>query len=574
MDKDNVFDGLVKDLSSEERRKMIEKMEQNIHVSHEPMGNVVENELFQSIDDVYASLSWLDKLIIFIQSLFLAKERNELTKKHMVKGLSRQVETVSSEFFDVKHGAANGEFCRIIRDLYKSAEKLKAPLTVCFGVDKVKFYSLMGQLEFPAIYDELVEKIDPLKRGTLFPNMDSQAIRKAVSEDLESLLAMISRENRLRMMETTRVLNSLYQLSVFPYQQILSQFPDSPDGSILAAGFSSIKEPLSELAVILKSFINPPGIKLLEAVFLLYYSSETEEGALSLEERVSRGIESCEVLFQKIREFNSRIPLSDLLRVMHEDPFYSIPNSGGGEDWFYHFRQYWVDRQTDLMHIFSREKKLEEFISELKRYWDLPSLEFIPDYTPDSKHSAFAWSLGVLNTFYNENYQKKLYFPMKIILVDGNFYKKNNREDFEKTFQSLVKFGDRIKWFASKLVPEGEAGRQIRELSHEFRSNPEELDKQVLGVHNRLNRDAQIFLEDAIDTLVLMGKLMNGIVMGNGGTYDTLANFSELGGRNNEDLRKSVAEAADDIHKINHSLQDIFNLEKEKMDELVQEERG
>ncbi|MDC7239763.1 MAG: DUF5312 family protein, partial [Spirochaetales bacterium] len=85
---------------------------------------------------------------------------------------------------------------------------------------------------------------------------------------------------------------------------------------------------------------------------------------------------------------------------------------------------------------------------------------------------------------------------------------------------------------------------------------------------------AQIFLEDAIDTLVLMGKLMNGIVMGNGGTYDTLANFSELGGRNNEDLRKSVAEAADDIHKINHSLQDIFNLEKEKMDELVQEERG
>ncbi len=573
MDKDNVFDSLVKDLSSEEKRKMIEKMEQNIHVSQEPMGNLVENDAFQSIDDVYASLSWLDKFLIFIKSLFLAKERKELTKKHIVKGLARQVTYVSPELFDVKHGAANGEFSKIIQDLWKSTENIKSPLSICFGVDKVKFYALMGQLEFPGIYDELVDKINPMKRAAANPNMDSQAIRKTISDELESLLSMISRENRLRMMETTRILNSLYQLSIFPYQQILSQFPDSPDGSVLAAGFSGLKEPLSELAVILKSFITPPGIKLLEAVFLLYFTGENEEGALPLEEQVSKGIKSCDILFQKIREFNSRVPMSDLLKVLHEDPFYTVSASGGGEDWFYYFRQYWVDHMAEQMRVYTREKKIEELSGELMRYWDLTSLQLVPEYTPDSGDMAFVWSLGALNTFYNVNFQDKLYFPMKIILVDGNFYKKNNREEFEKSFQAIVKFGDRLKWFSSKLSVEGETGRQVRELRHEFRNSPEEQEKKVLEVHNRLNRDAQLLIEDAVDILVLMGRLMNGIVMGNGGAYDTIANFSDLGGRNNEDLRKSVTEAADDVHKISSTLQDIYILEKEKMEELVQRER-
>jgi len=64
-----------------------------------------------------------------------------------------------------------------------------------------------------------------------------------------------------------------------------------------------------------------------------------------------------------------------------------------------------------------------------------------------------------------------------------------------------------------------------------------------------------------------MGKLMNGIVLGNGGTYDTLANLSELGGRGNDELRQSIQDTADDIHKVSHSLQDLLNLEKESLDE-------
>ncbi|MDC7235772.1 MAG: DUF5312 family protein [Spirochaetales bacterium] len=572
MSKDNVFDRLVKDLSSDERRKMMQKMEENIHVSSEPLDNTVESESIQSIEEEYKALSWLDKLLIFLQSLFLAKDRQELTKKYVVRGVARQLAYISPDLIDVKHEALTGEFCKKLQDIEESAGFIKHSLSVCFGIDKSKFYALMGQLEFQQIHDALREAVDPLGIARKSPNLDAPSIRRNINDNTEALLARIGREDRMRMVETTRTLNTLYQISLFPYSTIISQFPDSPDGSTLAAGFSSVKEPLSELAAILKAFRTPPSIKLLEAVFLLYYSDD-EVDESGLDEKIAESITRCNTLFQKIRDFNSAVPLSDLMKVIYQDPFYAVPRSGGGEDWFYFYRQYWMDTLTEQFRIFSRELKIEEIAQELQRYWDLPSLIFLPGYTPRDQHTAFSYSMAAMHTFFEENYQKKLYYPMKIILVDGSFYKKNNREDFEKTFQILVKFGDRIKWFTNKLAPEGDTGAELRKASHELREDPEALDKQILIISNRLNRDAQLILEDAIHCLEIMGKLMNGVVMGNGGAYDTLSNFSELGGRNNEELRQNVTECADDIHKITNGLKDLFNLEKEKLDEMTREER-
>lgn len=572
MDKDNVFDKLVKDLSSEERRKMIEKMEENIHVSEEPMDSNVENDQVQSVEGEYKALSWLDKLLIFLQTLFLAKDKHELTKKYVVRGIARQLAYVSPGLIDMKHETISGDFCKKLKDIEESISFIKYPLSVCFGIDKVKFYTLLGQLEFQQIHDSLREKVDPLGLGQKNPNMDGPSIRKKINDDIELLLTQIGREDRMRMLETSRTLNILHQLSTFSYGGIVNQFPDSPDGSQLSVGFSSVKESIMDLAIILKSFKTAPSIKLLEAVFLLYYSDDEDEGS-TLEVKVAEGIKRCNTLFQKIRDFNSTIPISDLLKVILGDPFYSVPVSGGGEDWFYFYRQYWMDTLAEQFRIFTRERKLGELAEELHRYWDLPGLLYVPGYTPNDQYMAFTYSMAALNTFFEENYQKKLYYPMKIILVDGNFYKKNNREDYEKTFQTLVKFGERIKWFANKITSSGDTGAEVRKASHDLRDKPEELDIKILSIYNKLNRDAQLILEDSIVCLEMMGKLMNGVVMGNGGTYDTISNFSELGGRNNEELRQNVTEAADDIHKITHSLQDLFLLEKEKLDEFSKEER-
>ncbi len=570
MAKDNVFDRLVKDLSGEERRKMIEKMEKNIDVSQEPMVFAVENDSVNSIQEEYSSLSWLDKLIIFIKSLFMHKDKLELTKNVMVDRIARQIVSVNPDLIDMRHRSVSGKMSEMVADLHESVDFIRSPLSVCFGMDKILFYSIMGQLEFPELSDELRIKIDPRALAKANPVMDVSGIRRKLSEELDNLMQRISREDRRRMTEQIRTLNHLYQLSIHPFSQITSQFLESTEGQALSASFSSLKTPLTELASVLKAFSNPPSVKLLEAVFLLYCSqvSSTEE---SLEERVEAGISRCEALIQKVRNFNRAVPLADILKVILEDPFYSAGTAAGGEDWFYFFNQHWQDVLSDRMRIFIREKTLEDHVNELLRYWDIPVLSYIKGYPQQDRLVAFSCSLAALATFNSENFQKVLYFPMKIILVDGNFYKKNNREEYERVFQDLVKISERLRWFEHYLSPEGDAGKKIMEAGREFRGGEEELGRQMLLIYNGINRDALTIVEDSIRTLRAMGKLMNGIVLGNGGTYDTLSNLSELGGGSSEELRQSIVNAADDIHKIGNSLNDIASLEKEKMEELLKE---
>lgn len=572
MGKDNVFDRLVKDLSSDERRKMIEKMEGNVSLSQESMVFDVENESIKSIEEEYRSFSWLDKLVIFMKSLFFHKDKLEITKSVMIDRIARQVMSVNPGLIDVKHRSVSGKMSEMVDDLRRSVDYIRSPLSMCFGMDKTLFYSLMGQLEFPELYEELRSKVDPWALSRAQPVMDVSSIRRKLGDDLDNLLLKISRDDRRRMTEQTRTLNHLYQLSVHPFSQVCSQFLESVEGKALSASFSSLAAPLTELASVLKSFRNPPSVKLLEAVFLLYYSQIlTEEGAL--EERIESAIVRSEALIQKVRNFYKAVPLADILKIINEDPFFSVGTASGGEDWFYYFNQHWQDVLSDRMRIFNREKTLEGHVGELLRYWELPVLGSVRGYPLQDRLAAFSNSLAALITFHDENFQKKIFFPMKIILVDGHFYKKNNREEYERVFQDIVKIPERVRWFEHRVGPEGEAGKKIVEVGREFRSDKDELDRQMLTVYNGINRDALTILEDSLRSLWAMGKLMNGIVLGNGGTYDTLSNLSELGGRNSDEFRQTVINTADDIHKIGTSLSDIVNLEKETMEELLKEAR-
>ena len=269
MDKDNVFNRLVKDLSSQERVKMLEKMEQNIPVNQDPIDIHVENESVRSIEEEYMGLSWLDKLVIFIQTLLFGKDKLDLTKNHILSGIARKISYTNSQYFNVKKEYVTSDFYTTISELAKSLDFIKRPLSECFNYDKNSFYLLMGKLEFPLIHKKLEENLDPRIISGSNPLMDVQDVRKKLSDELDSIIVQISKDDRMRMMQSTRILYHMYQLSLFPFNQVLGQFPVTPEGGILPAGFSVLSKHLNNLGQILKSFYQPPGLKLLEAVFFI-----------------------------------------------------------------------------------------------------------------------------------------------------------------------------------------------------------------------------------------------------------------------------------------------------------------
>ena len=392
--------------------------------------------------------------------------------------------------------------------------------------------------------------------------MDPQEVRKNLTEEMESVIVRITKNDRVRMMESTRVLYQMYQLSIFPFQQLLGQFPASSEGGVLPAGLSLVAGYLNELGRILMSFNVPPSVKLLEAVFLADLARE-EKSEMPMEESLQNAMIKTEHLISRIREFNRNIYLLDLLKLVNEDPFFVPDDIGGGEDWFRYYNQYWQDLIAVRMKTYIRRRVIDAEKNELLRYWDRTDVLSLNNYNSQNPKNQFAVSMAILNTFFKEIVKKVLYYPLRIVLVDGEFYKKNNRSEFEDKFETMMKIGDRIRWFEHYLEPDGEGGMKIRDAIHESAGNESVGEELLKPIFARINHDARIILEESLQVLFSMGKLLNGIVLGNGGTYDTLANFSDLGGKNNAELRESVQNSADHIHKLSFSLQDILNQEKE-----------
>ncbi len=562
MGKDNVFDRLVKDLSDGERLKMLEKIEEKVRISQDPMEFHVENGAVKSLDQEYNELSWLDKVVIFIKTLFLGKDKSELTKNYLIRRIQRQIQYMNSQYFNMKTESATKEFFEVLSDISKSVEFIKQPLADCFNIDKESFYILLGKLEFPAVYEELLDVADPEKVSSRNPSLETQQIRKILYGKLEETIARLSPDDRVRMMETTGILFHMYQLSSFPFSKILGHFPVNQNGEVLPASLSVLEKSLEDLGAVLNSFLTPPGLKLVEAVFLTEYA-KLNQSELVLEEYLKTSMVKTEHLMGRIREFNRNIPVLDVLRIIKKDPFYLPEDIGGGEDWFYYFNLYWQNMAAGKMKVFSRKRTIEAEKNELIRHWEIDDISILNNYNTGRAFCYFSTTMALLKTFFKEIIQKKMFYPLKIIHVDGEFYKKNNRAEFNESFENLMKIGDKIKWFERYLEPDGEGGMRIREAIHNSGGNRETEQELLEPVFKIVNRESLNLLENSLNTLFSIGKLLNGILLGNGGTYDTLANFPDLGGRKNAELRVTVQEAADHVNKFSHTLQDILNLEKE-----------
>ena len=542
----------------------MKKLEQNIHVNQDPIDIHVESESVQSVEDEYQDLSWLDKVIIIIKSFLLKKNKFDLTKKLLVGRIARRVHYMNSQYFNLKQMSVLSDFHNSVTDLYRSLEFIKKPITECFEDNKEFFYLLLGRLEFPSIVSQLETALDPFILSEKNPSLDIQEVRKSLTGEMENLISQITKNDRTRMMESTRILYHIYKLTLFPFQKIVSHFPVASESQVLPANASMLKPYLMELNDILKSFCTPPSLKLLEAVFLFSYGRDQDAVDGGMESYIEKQMTKAGTLIHCIREFNRNIGLSDFLKVLAEDPYYVPADIGGGEDWYYFFLQYWQDVLSDAMKIFTRKRMIDAGRNELLRFWEVSGSDTLKSYSPSvSPYCSFFVSLSLLNTFVMEILQKKLYYCLKIILVDGEFYKKNNRSEYEETFENMMGIGDRIRWFENYLEPDGEGGMKIRDILHDSELSERDKEKKLRSVYINVNRDALSILEMSVKYLFSMGKLLNGIILGNGGTYDTLSNLSELGGRGNAEFRSSVQDAADHIHKVSHSLSDLMNYEKE-----------
>lgn len=556
------FDKLIINLSSNEKKQLLEKMEMGFELSQESLmenGEVIEDD-FQTFQQEYESLSIFVKIYLFFQSLLRQKDIPAILKEYKVNQL-RKKHFGNCHLADFKNGLLIQEFYNELVKLKEPCSFFRKPLQKIFMFDnKPDFYAFIGGVVLPDLQQELLIKTDPWELEKKDKELDAGIIKNEIDSNLDLTMDSISNLDRSIMNEACQSLYGLYLLSSFELNTVLGHFNSILPESGNVCRVSEVHDQLLELSGILKSLNKPPSIRALEALFL--YSLDSEELKSTLNNKMS----VADMYLSAIRDFNKSVPLENLIKVLTADFSKSSNKLPLVEDWFRIYRKFWNTRVNLRYAYFVNERKKNSSEKEICSLFGVRYIRPIENYIRnlyfEGSSAKYEKSLSFVQVFILDIFTEKLNPVLQTINLEGEFYKKDNKVEFDKAFHYLGLLDNRLVTILNIFKGNGFLGKKLIKATaddEEIRHNT------ILNAIEQIDIEISSFLDGFILHLRILNNVLYGIVLGNGGAYDTLSNISSIGGKSNSELREAFKVTSMILNKVYKYITEMKIMEEKKV---------
>jgi hypothetical protein len=535
----DTFSVLSRELTKAERKLLLARILSSEPPAGEepPPASPPPEEIPLDAERAYTEMPSLQKLILLLKRLFTGKTVVELTEAHLLRQLRTRVELRAPGLMDPKTG-------RLTPRMRAELETLRAPLTFF----RSTLAGLTGKRDFVAflagiLLDPLNERIaldsDPFALAGQPLYSEDRAIRSEMADRLARLLDEIPRERRARVQREVHRLDALGSLGTLRLEDAVFLTAPSAD-ALQPAEKAGRLRPLLEA---LTEAREAPDHAAWNAVFLYRASDHLADPAFDIEKQAGVFLTRASAAHAALRGFLGRVPLLDVIRLLSEDLRYAPHATEGGESWMLLFRTFWEERLEDIFRSFLRERRLREVLSDALSLCGLPALPSLDGYRqrgPDGPLPArFASSLAVFRGFYETVYLTRVERHMKIVSINGEFYKENNRDAFTECLEGLEKAYRACALLDRRLSPGGDLAARAAASAAEpgAAGRPH-------SVWDEANKEAKKIADAGKARLTDLSRILYGILYGEvGGQYDTLVNLNTIGGRENKLLLKALDSA-------------------------------
>jgi hypothetical protein len=565
MEVSSLFDKLVLDLSSRERRDLLDKIQGSRNVSVEPLMTETIEEEETNFDTEYYKLSFFRKIIVFIISLFTGKKRRVLVEEYLLRKLTERIRIRHPGLVDFSRKILLGGFRDEIEYLNRAISLLREPLHSVMNIERGAFFAFLISVELEIIQQRIIEETDPKTIYETQHFTEVAEVRGEMERRFNHILDTISPEDRTRIYHYALSLDYFYQLCSFTFDEIILQFENSRFGGRGALSFTLAKNKLMRLSDILQSVGYPPPSDALKAVFLFHYLDKIDDPQFNMQKRLEQSLEEAENGFNYVRRFNSKVPVVDIIKCILKNYNYRPQRIKGGEDWFVLFKNYWQKRFDIMFRAFYKEKRVRVFIEQSHYFLETDFFSEPHYYNQDLKYETlrirYYLSIIFIKNFYERLFIQKINRSLKILLINGNFYKKENRSDFTDAFNGMNNIYEMIGALDKEVSPAGELGNKLERLKMEV-IKKREMKKKAQGIFKGIDARAKKIVEDSITYFSVIINVLDGILYGKvGGKYDTISNLKSIGGRENNDLIAAWRSSMNYFNKGLELIKDIYQLE-------------
>jgi hypothetical protein len=570
MNEKTTFDHLIRELPSEERDDLLERIRQEVTVKikQEPLwegkkmpGIAVEAE--------YARQPWYYHLRLFIMSLFSAKSPVALYREQEITKLGRSIAEQAPEMYDLSRHVLRAGFYQELVNLKKGARFFYDALDVILGRNRGAFYAFLGSLHMEDIHTRLVSGTDPAVIAAANPRITLTELCHIACRNVEDTTDLIDETEQRAMYEDIRFLQCLKQLASFPFDQVIQAFKRDPvAGGEMTCPAAPVRDTLSQLNDILFSFKKNPPLSLLEALFVFMLQERMREQGVDTAGEIWKLLAGAERSLEAVRKFNRTTHLTLLLRYAFGDLSLSPVVLSGGGEWVPIYREYWKgpvkERCAEYLRTTCSRELQESFLSFFKgstlsvlKHAGSPD---VPEGIP--VHKTEAVSLEFLKTYRARVFTRDAAAVLNTILTNGEFYDWNSHFDFLSVYNWLDNLEGAVDTFEHRISPIGDFGIRYAAAQKGMGSLAFKR-RRAQGVITEVNEEALRIIEQGKTALVGLVDLLNGIMKKEtANTYGGLINFYKLADRGGV-FMKHLSAAAQNARTALKMLEEIEHLERE-----------
>ena len=458
------FDELVAGISSDERKYLLAKINQNREHSFPLVQPAREETDGFTLDIKLNSESFLYKLFLWIRSLVSKKHKLEIYNDDLIRTLARKINKNHPGIVDMQNGLILSLFYEKLKELKNAADFFK-PYFNIFNENPGKFYVFMSTFIAPEIASSINAEADPY--SVPFEKEGTKEVRSSLLKKMEGILKDIPQKSRAVMYDAVKSLNWLKRFSELPYMHFLAQFT-AIVSETYTCPFTNAQTDFNALASVLSDARSIPN-EALEALFLfpqrkggatVELDQDTEKSMREFLSKSAAGI-------SMVQMFISTVPFFALGKVIFSDYDWQIETFGGAEDWFVKFKEEWKIVFDERWESWLRDRKKSQLADVLMENFGILSFPELP-YRPWANlwgGVPFRCEMtgGFLYWFATVKYEEVM-GVLNVLVLEGVFLNNDNRAEFSEAMNKFAEINHQVQLFGESLDEKGSVGSVFAKL--------------------------------------------------------------------------------------------------------------
>jgi len=563
----SVFEELAAELSGPERNALLDRIKSHASIIGDPLYGAasVPPKPEKDYSSRAAELGLFARIVFFFRRILTGKNREELMRDDDLKAIAYRMEAKSPGLVDWRRGILLYPFAEELRKLRDSARFFYDVLDRSVEQDKAAFYAFLGSIEIPETDRRLMSETDP--SVAIPPGVDDSRGRSMLLDAFDRAFAELPDESRRAMYRDLRSILFLRRLSGYLFDRLIGAFRDSvgPAGEPSGALFRETRDLLLELGDILYSLRDPPSAALMESLFVFVEREELAKPGADPNAVLQSDLAKADVALGRIRAFNARVPLLVILRLVSGDPAYAPRELPGGEDWLSVYKTFWrerIERQLDAWRKDKRYRELQREINDFVGIQGSSGFVYISREERDSGPAiGLELALTFLDSFYKGPFVREINRTLKVLLVEGEFYRKDNRIEYTDAYDALLRLPEKLSAFDSRLAPDGDLGKAWFMARNEIGPSPLRK-RKAQAIARSAEEEAEEIVRRAADSFISLARIVRGILKGEaGGRYDSLSNLYYIDGRANKDFLRALEKTRDRCERAHALLTELSGLD-------------